>query len=194
MCLLLGGAVAILTAIFFFSLIPAAAAAGPLLALAYLSLPFQLVLERGNNDLIVFLWLALLALALSAEGRRSAAAAGTMAFPAVATKIIPLFGIVATWGVRIGVGSGHRSRPGNLRWALLGGLAGLGLVLPWLAPILKNAPDPRQPAQPWPAGPPELLSKDGGFPTVGRRVQTPGLHLLAHEAGLRADGRACGAA
>jgi len=139
--LLLGGSVALITGAFFFALIPSAAVAGPLLALAYLSLPFQLVLERANNDLIVFLFLVLLALALS-TARRFSAAAAAMAFLAVATKVLPVFGILATSVVLGGLGSRHPGRPGHLRWALLGGLAGLGLVLPWLASILKNSPAP----------------------------------------------------
>ncbi len=65
MGVLSGATVALFTGVFFFILIPSAAVAGPLLALAYPSLPFQLVLERANNDLIVYLLLAFLALALS---------------------------------------------------------------------------------------------------------------------------------
>jgi hypothetical protein len=142
MGVLLGATVALITGAFFFALIPSPAVAGPLLALAYLSLPFQLVLERGNNDLIVFLLLALLALALSSEKRRSAAAGCAMAFLAVATKVLPLFGILAIGVVRPGGGSRGSVRVGNIRWALLGAVAGLGLVLPWLGPILKNSPVP----------------------------------------------------
>jgi len=65
-----------------------------------------------------------------------------MAFLAVATKMLPLFGILATSMVHAGLSSGHPGRPHNLRSALLGGLAGLGLVLPWLPAILTNSPAP----------------------------------------------------
>lgn len=139
--LLLGLAVTVLTGAFFFTVIPSAAVAGPLLSLAYLSLPFQLALERGNNDLIVFLLLALLALALSGE-KRSAASAALLAFLAVATKILPLFGLVAAQLLPTVPGSSSRLLLRNLRSALLGGLAGLTLVVPWLSLILRNSPRP----------------------------------------------------
>ncbi|MCP9857963.1 MULTISPECIES: hypothetical protein [unclassified Cyanobium] len=134
----LGTAVALLTGALFFTLIPSAAVAGLLLALTFLSLPFQLALERANNDLIVFLLLALLALALSSQRRRSAAAAATLAFLAVATKILPLFGLVATQLLPAAVRSKARLPVRNLRWGLLGGVAGLSLVLPWLGLILQS--------------------------------------------------------
>ncbi len=138
----LGLAAALFIADFFFALIPSTLGAGLLLTLAYLSLPFQLMLERGNNDLIVFLLLGLLAHAMAGERRRSAAAAAGLAFLAVATKILPLFGIVGTQILqpRSGTGQGPSSR--NLRWALLGAVAGLSLVLPWISLILRNAPSP----------------------------------------------------
>ncbi len=139
--LILGLAAALLTGGLFFALIPSALVAGLLLALAYLSLPFQLALERGNNDLIIFLLLAALAHVIAAEKRRSAAAAG-LAFLAVATKILPLFGIIASH--RLQPWSGSRTGPvaRNLHGALLGAVAGLGVVLPWIGPILRNAPRP----------------------------------------------------
>jgi len=142
--LALGAAVALLTGVFFLSLIPSAAVAGILVALTYLSLPFQLALERANNDLIVFLFLALLALALSGQRPRSVAAAAPLAFLAVATKVLPLFGIFATQLLLPGTGSRSRAQPParNLRWALLAGVAGLSLVLPWLSQILRNSPTP----------------------------------------------------
>ncbi len=138
----LGTAVALLTGAFFFTLIPSAAVAGILVSLTYLSLPFQLALERANNDLIVFLLLALLALALSGQRPRTATAAALLAFLAVATKVLPLFGIIATQLLHPGGGSRAQPRVRNLRWALLAGVAGLSLVLPWLGPILRNSPDP----------------------------------------------------
>ncbi len=138
----LGAGVALLTGAFFFSLIPSAAVAGILVALTYLSLPFQLALERANNDLIVFLLLALLALALSGQRPRSATAAALVAFLAVATKVLPLFGIIATQLLHPGGGSRAQPPLRNLRWALLAGVAGLSLVLPWLGPILRNSPAP----------------------------------------------------
>ncbi|WP_216904681.1 hypothetical protein [Synechococcus sp. CCY 9618] len=138
----LGTAVALITGAFFFALIPSPAVAGPLLALAYLSLPFQLTLERANNDLVVYLLLALLALALAGGQRRSAAAAAALGFLAVATKVLPLFGIAATHLVHPGGGPMGLLRPGRTLWALLGALAGLGLVLPWIGPILRNSPGP----------------------------------------------------
>ncbi len=138
----LGAAVALLTGAYFFALIPSAAIAGLLLALAYLSLPFQLALERGNNDLIVFLLLALLALALSSQKRASAAASAALAFLAVATKVLPLSGIISTQLLYPRAGSRGRIPLQNLRWGLLGGLAGLSLVLPWLGSILRNSPGP----------------------------------------------------
>lgn len=140
--LLLGLATALLTAGFFFTLIPSALVAGLLLSLAYLSLPFQLALERGNNDLIVFLLLALLAQAIAGEKQRSAAAAAGLAFLAVATKILPLFGIIATHWLQPWSGFGKGPPTRNLHWALLGGVAGLSLVLPWIGLILKNSPRP----------------------------------------------------
>lgn len=139
--LILGLAAALLTAGFFFSLIPSALVAGLLLTLAYLSLPFQLALERGNNDLIIFLLLALLAQVIAGEKHRSAAAAG-LAFLAVATKILPLFGIIATHQLRPWSGFGKGPPTRNLHWGLLGGVAGLSLVLPWIGLILKNSPSP----------------------------------------------------
>ncbi len=139
--LIVGTAAALVTGAFFFVLIPSAGMAGVLLALAYLSLPFQLVLERGNNDLIVFLLMALLALALASEKRGSASAALLLSFLAVATKILPLFGIAAMILVQPG-GPPSSTQRRNLRWALLGGVAGLGLVLPWIGPILRNSPSP----------------------------------------------------
>jgi hypothetical protein len=138
--LILGLAAALLIAGLFFALIPSALVAGLLLALAYLSLPFQLALERGNNDLIVFLLLAALAHAIAAEKGRSAAAG--LAFLAVATKILPLFGIIASHRLQPWSGSGTGPPARNLRWALLGAVAGLGVVLPWIGPILRNAPRP----------------------------------------------------
>lgn len=136
----LGAAVALLTGAFFFSLIPSAAVAGSLVALTYLSLPFQLALERANNDLIVFLLLALLALAMARGTRRSAAAGAALAFVAVATKLLPIFGIFSTQLLPPGGESRGRPHLQHLRWALLGGLAGLSLVVPWLGPILRNSP------------------------------------------------------
>ncbi|WP_259726121.1 hypothetical protein [Synechococcus sp. CS-1332] len=138
----LGAAVALLTGTFFFTLIPSAAVAGILLALTYLSLPFQLALERANNDLIVFLLLALLALALSSQRPRLAVAAAPLAFLSVATKILPLFGLIATQWLPAGLRSKAQLPVRNLRWGLLGGVAGLSLVLPWLGPILRNSPAP----------------------------------------------------
>ncbi len=65
-----------------------------------------------------------------------------MAFLAVSTKVLPLFGILTAYVVRAGGSFRGPLRQGSLRWALLGGMAGLGLVLPWLGPILKNSPAP----------------------------------------------------
>ena len=138
----LGAAVALLTGGFFFTLIPSAAVAGILLALTYLSLPFQLALERANNDLILFLLLALLALALSSQRPRLAVAAAPLAFLAVATKVLPLFGLIATQLLPAAVRSQAQLPVRNLRWGLLGGVAGLSLVLPWLGLILRNSPAP----------------------------------------------------
>jgi hypothetical protein len=140
--LLLGVVAALLTSEFFFTLIPSALVAGILLSVAYLSLPFQLVLERGNNDLIVFLLLALLSFAIAREQRGSAVAAAGLGFLAVATKILPLFGIVATHGLQPWAGSTMGPSARSLRWAVLGASAGLALVLPWIGLILKNSPRP----------------------------------------------------
>ncbi len=139
---LLGVAVALITGVFFFTLISSAAVAGLLLGLTYLSLPFQLALERGNNDLIVFLILASLALVVSVERRRSAPTAAALAYLAVATKVLPLFGILFSQLLPTRVGSKGPRALRNLRWALGGAVAGLSLVLPWLGPILRNSPRP----------------------------------------------------
>lgn len=136
----MGASVALLTGVFFFALIPSAAVAGFLLALAYLSLPFQLTLERANNDQIVYLLLCLLALAMARGTGRSAAAGAALAFVAVATKLLPIFGIFATQLLPPGWESRGRLQLRHLRWALVGGVAGLSLVVPWLGPILRNSP------------------------------------------------------
>jgi hypothetical protein len=138
---LLGGAVALLVGVLFFAVIPSPLVAGVSLAAAYLSLPFQLGLERGNNDLVVVLLMALLALALAGRHRLAPAATASLALLAVATKLLPLFGVATTWLLQ------HQGAPqpparANSRWALLGAVAGLGLVLPWLPVILSNSPRP----------------------------------------------------
>ncbi len=140
--LALGLAVTLVTADFFFALIPSALVAGILLSIAYLSLPFQLALERANNDLIIFLLLGLLARAMAGEKRRSAAAAAGLAFLAVATKVLPLFGIIATQLLEPWSGTRQVTSARNLRWAFLGAVLGLSLVLPWIVLILKNSPRP----------------------------------------------------
>jgi hypothetical protein len=139
---LLGGAVALLLGVLFFAVIPSPLTAGVALAAAYLSLPFQLALERGNNDLIVVLLLALLALALAGRHRLAAPAAATLALLAVATKLLPLFGVAATWLLQRQGGAAQPAARTNSRWALIGAVAGLGLVLPWLPVILRNSPSP----------------------------------------------------
>ncbi len=139
---LLGGAVALLLGVLFFAVIPSPLVAGVSLAAAYLSLPFQLGLERGNNDLIVILLLALLAPALAGRHRLAAAAAASLALLAVATKLLPLFGVATTWLLQRQGGSPQPEARTNSRWALIGAVAGLGLVLPWLPAILRNSPSP----------------------------------------------------
>jgi hypothetical protein len=139
---LLGGSVALAIGIFFFAVIPSPLVAGVSLALGYLSLPFMLALERANNDLIVFLLLMLLALSMASGKRLSAAFSGVLALLAVATKILPLFGIAATYLLQRQGGSRQEARRRNSQWALTGAVVGLSLVLPWLPAILRNSPSP----------------------------------------------------
>jgi hypothetical protein len=139
---LLGGGVALLVGVLFFAVIPSPLVAGVSLAAAYLSLPFQLGLERGNNDLVVVLVMALLALALAGRHRLATAAAASLALLAVATKLLPLFGVATTWLLQHQGGAPQPAARANSRWALLGAVAGLGLVLPWLPVILRNSPSP----------------------------------------------------
>jgi hypothetical protein len=111
--------------------------------LVTLSFPVQLVLERSNIDIIVFLLLTSLAAALACSKRWVIPIAGAISWLTVVIKMYPVAGITAWLGLSIF----QRPRFNLARvGSLLGSSLGFATVLPWFLKYRAVAAQP-------PAGP-----------------------------------------
>lgn len=103
------------------------------LSIILVSFPVQLVLERGNLDILIFLALTATAAFIPMKNRASWLPAGLLTMLAVSLKVYPVVGF-AGWLAFGQVAEGHGWRVSRLVKAAVvaGCVVGLALSLPWL--------------------------------------------------------------
>lgn len=103
------------------------------LSIILVSFPVQLVLERGNLDILIFLILTATAACISMSNRTSWLPSGLLALLAVSLKTYPVTGFVG-WLAFGPVAESHGSRVSQpVKAAVLSGcVIGLVLSLPWM--------------------------------------------------------------
>lgn len=103
------------------------------LSIILVSFPVQLVLERGNIDILIFLLLTATAACISMRNRASWLPSGLLTFLAVSLKLYPVVGF-AGWLAFGPVAKSHGWRVSRaVKAAVLSGcVVGVALSLPWM--------------------------------------------------------------